>query len=122
MPIILLLFPNTSSLIINFPCCIFNFFMYAYGQLSAIKDDRFIYIINTIMYLMNQYHFSFNFVAKLFENISIFNFFMYAYGQLSTIKDNQFIYIINTIMYLMNQYCFSFNFVAKYTYTNFNEK
>ena len=42
MPIILLSFPNTSSLIlvcyVVFFTCIFNFLMYIYGQLSAIKD------------------------------------------------------------------------------------
>ena len=42
MPIILLSFPNTSSLIlicyVVFLYLYFNFFMYVYGQLPAIKD------------------------------------------------------------------------------------
>ena len=48
MPVILLLFPNTSSLIFNFSMLYFctsilNLFMHVYGQLSAIKD---LYYIN----------------------------------------------------------------------------
>ena len=42
MPIILLSFPNTSTLIlvcyVVFLYLYFYFFMYVYGQLSAIKD------------------------------------------------------------------------------------